>query len=356
MPTAPPGLPNTLGDIIQKVRRITKSPSENEITDNQIIQYINTYFLYDFPQELRLKNTLSNFNFTTIPNQETYKLPTDSVITVESPVYINGYQSYFTQSQDSFYLMYPRLGVTMNNIAFGNGTTGPYNFDISNAPILQNNVVVSTVDASGNNAIATDNPLSTSFGSFLGQYINSPAPSINYITGTGSITFVNAIPSGTPISAQVVPYSPSRPVAMLFYNDTFYLRPVPNSAYLVNVQAYVNPLACLLGQNYNPPTLGGTPDAMNPSPPSVATIPIGLSIDTETPQLKQWWQLIAWGASMKIFEDRLDLENIQRILPLFQNQRDLVLRRTLVEMSSERSTTIYSEQVQYPVGNFFNQF
>ena len=354
MPTTPPGLPNTLGDIIQKVRRITKSPSQNMITDNQIIQYINTYYLYDFPQELRLENTLTNFNFTTIPYQETYKLPTDSVITVEPPLYINGYKSFFTQSQDKFYLLYPRLGITMNNIAVGNGTAGPYTFTLGNAPLLQNNIVISTVDAAGNNAIATDLPNGTATGYLTGQYILTG--SINYITGAGSITFVNSIPSGTYLNAQAVPYSPSRPVACLFFNDTIWLRPVPDSAYLVNVQAYVNPIACLLGQNYNPPTDGGTTDTMLPSPPNVANVPAGFVFDTETPQLKQWWQLIAWGASMKIFEDRGDLENIQRFMPLFTRQRDLVLRRTLVEMASERAATIYSEQVQYPVGNFFNQF
>lgn len=356
MPTTPPGLPNTLGDIIQKVRRITKSPSANQITDNQIIQYINTYFLYDFPQELRLENTLSNFSFTTIPNQESYSVPTDSVITVSSPVYINGYQSLFTQSQEKFYMLYPRLGVTSNNIAVGNGTAGPYSFTLSNGPLLQNNIVVSTVDVAANNAIGTDSPISTAFGDFRGQYVNTAGSSINYLTGVGAVTFVNNIDVGTPINAQSVPYSPSRPVAMLFFHDVFYLRPIPDSAYLVNVQAYINPIACLTGQSYNPPTGGGTDDTMYPSPPSVAHVPVGFQFDTDTPQLKQWWQLIAWGASMKVFEDRGDLENIQRFMPLFQNQRDLVLRRTLVEMANERSATIYSEQVQYPVGNFFNQF
>src|SRR6266481_5664164 len=148
-PTPPPGLPNALGDIVSKIRRITKSPSQNQITDDQILQYINTYYLYDFPQELRLKNMLSNFTFTTSPNQETYLLPTDSIITIEPPVYINGYQSYFTQSQENFYMLYPRLGLANNNLAFGNGTTGPYVFTFSNTPVLQNNVVVSAIDSTG---------------------------------------------------------------------------------------------------------------------------------------------------------------------------------------------------------------
>jgi hypothetical protein len=363
-PTSPPALPNTLGDIISKVRRITKSPSQNMITDEQIVQYINTYFLYDFPQELRLKNMLSNYNFATIPNQETYPIPTDSIITIEPPVYINGYQSFFTQSQDQFYMLYPRLGLSENNLIAGNGTTGPYTFTLTNQPVLQRNVVVSVVDSTGNTATATDTPITTQIGNLTGQTI-AAGSTINYITGVVTINFVNIIPAGNEFQVQVVPYQPSRPVAILFYNDTVYLRPIPDSSYLVNIQAYVNPIACILGQQYNPPTLGGTNDPTPPSPPNAYTIPptpnlpnipMGFVTNTDTPQIKQWWQLIAWGTSIKILEDRGDWENLALIMPQYDNQKRLVLRRTLVEMANERTATIYTEQVQFPIGNFFNQF
>lgn len=352
MPIYPP---STLQDIISKIRRITKSPSINQITDTQITQYINTYFLYDFPQELRLKNLLSNYNFATIPNQETYKLPTDTIITIEPPVYVNGYQSFFTQSQENFYMLYPRLGLSENNLAFGNGTVGPYTFTLTNQPVLQNNVVVSAVDSTGIAATATDTPISTNIGNLTGISI-AAGSTINYITGVVSITFVNSIPSGNSINCQVVPYEPSRPVAMLFYNDTIFLRPIPDGAYMVNIQAYINPIACINGQMNNPPTLGGTNDPVTPSPPNAINIPQGFISSTDTPQLNQWWQLIAWGAALKIFEDRGDIENIARFMPLYDQQKRLVLRRTLVEMANERVATVYSEQVQYPSGNFFNQF
>lgn len=354
-PTTPPGLPNDLGDIISKIRRLTKSPSVNQITDEQIIQYVNTYYLYDFPVELRLKNTLSNFTFTTIPYQDTYKIPTDSIITVEPPVFIGGAQSYFTQSQSSFYMLYPRKALPENGLAYGNGTVGPYTFTLTNAPVLQNNVVVFAEDSTGGTATAVDIPINTSTGALSGLSIQA-ASTINYITGTVSILFNNVIPSGNPINCQVVPYNPSRPVAMMFYADTLHLRPVPDAAYLVSVQAYINPIACLLGQSFNPPTLGGTNDTNYPSPPNAINIPVGFVNATDTTQLKQWWQLIAWGAAMKIWEDRGDIESIQRYMPLFDNQKRLVLRRTLVEMANERVATIYTEQTQYPVGNFFNQF
>lgn len=367
-PSVPPAIPNTLGDIIAKVRRITKSPSQNQITDSQIIQYINTYFVYDFPEELRLKNTFSNWVFTTTPNQETYQFPTDQFLSIEPPLYINGYQSFFTQSQENFYMLYPRLGLT-TTLGFGNGTVGPYTFFTSNEPILQNNVVVGATDSAGNSVYASDLPspayaypppsvVPTQLGALIGPgvvvnpfYPNLSTAFVNYVTGQITITFTNAIPSGTAITAQIVPYNPSRPVAALFYQDILYLRPIPDGFYQVTVAAYQQPITMLtattafdlgvpgqtaLGPGFN--NSGSTSDA------------------TLLPQIRQWWQLIALGASMKIFEDKGDLENMQRLLPSYDMQKRLALRRTLVEMANERVSTVYSEQVQYPLGNFFNQF
>lgn len=349
-PTAPPGLPNILGDIVTKIRRVTKSPSQNQITDEQIVQYINTYLLYDLPQELRLKDMFSNWVFNTVPNQECYPLPTDTVITVEPPVYIDGYQCSFTQSQEMFYMLYPKLGIT-NNVVSGTGAS-TYAFNLNNFPIFQNNFVIGAIDSTGAPASAMDTPFSNTIGSLAGPgvvanpaYPTAPTSYVNYITGAVVINFTNTIPLGNQITTNVVPYNASRPVACLFYYNNLYLRPVPDSFYQVKVAAYINPLACLLGASNNPPTLGQTND------PGV-----GFVNDTDTPQLKQWWQLVAWGAALKVFEDRGDLENIQRIMPMYDMQRRLALRRTLVEMSNERVSTPYSDQYAFSMSSYFNQF
>lgn len=346
---------SNLAAIESKIRRITKSPSQNQITSPQILEYINTYFLYDFPQELRLKNCLANFSFSTIPNQETYVLPTDTIITIEPPVYVNGYQCYFTQDQGNFYRLYPRLAVPTSGPS-GNGTVGPYNFTLSPAPVLQTQVIVSLIDntTGASIAIATDNPTKpvSNVGTLIGSGVASGT--INYVTGAVSITFNAAVPNTASITAQSVPYSPNRPVSVLFYNDTISLRPIPDQCYMVEIQAFVNPLVALTGQTTNPPTLNVTPDEMQPSPPNTAVVPVGFQNTDDTAQLKQWWQLIAWGASMKIFEDRGDVESIARFMPLYDQQKRLVLRRTLVEMANERAATIYTDQLA--PGQYFGAF
>lgn len=375
-PTTPPGLPNSLGDIISKVRRITKSPSQAQITDAQIIQYINTYFLYDFPQEIRIKNCLSNYNFSTIPFQETYRLPTDTIITVEPPVYINGYQSFFTQSQDQFYRLYPRLGIE-NTGPSGNGTVGPYTVTlappagVTSQGVLQNNVALNLSDSTTGLSVAagTDTPASTTTGVLTGNGIASAT--INYITGIILVTFTSPVPATSTINVWYVPYVVNRPTAVLLYGDTLYLRPIPDNTYIVNIQAYINPIAAIngasfnppIGQTYTPPVGSGTNDPVAPAPPNQYavganpnSIARGFVSNTDTAQVKQWWQLIAWGAAIKIFEDRGDIESIARFAPLYDQQLKLVLRRTLVEMANERTATIYTEQTGTWGGNYFNQF
>ena len=68
------------------------------------------------------------------------------------------------------------------------------------------------------------------------------------------------------------------------------------------------------------------------------------------PQLSQWWQYIAYGAAKKIFEDRMDTDSLQMIMPEYKNQERLVERRTIVNAASERTATIFTEQVDISSG------
>ncbi len=43
----------TLQDIIEKVREVSASGNSLQVTDEKIIKYINSYYLYDLPNDLR---------------------------------------------------------------------------------------------------------------------------------------------------------------------------------------------------------------------------------------------------------------------------------------------------------------
>lgn len=142
-------------------------------------------------------------------------------------------------------------------------------------------------------------------------YPNNPAPqgTINYVTGAYLITFPNPPAAGIAVNAQTVPYQPTMPQAILFYKDTFHIRPIPDQPYEVKIEAYIRPTELLaLGQ---------------------------------IPELAEWWQYIAYGAAKKIFEDRMDNESVQQIMSEFKEQELLIQRRTIMQQSNERTATIF---------------
>jgi len=146
---------------------------------------------------------------------------------------------------------------------------------------------------------------------------------INYLTGQYVVNFDIAEFTFPPaanqkINAQTVQYQASRSTSILFYEDTFTLRPIPDQSYAVNMEAYIQPIELVFG--------------------------------TDNPQYKEWFQYISYGAAKKIFEDRSDSESVQQIMEEFKTQEILINRRTIVQQSSERSPSIYAPQPGLDMG------
>ena len=66
--------------------------------------------------------------------------------------------------------------------------------------------------------------------------------------------------------------------------------------------------------------------------------------------MEEYWQYIAYGAAKKIFEDKMDLDSVQMIMPEFKQQERLCLRRSLIQYTNERTSTIYTDQVSHMNG------
>ena len=60
-PTAAPG--TTLTAIQTKVRRLTRTPSEAQLSTDELNNYINTAVIYDFPAQLRTFQLRRPFTF-----------------------------------------------------------------------------------------------------------------------------------------------------------------------------------------------------------------------------------------------------------------------------------------------------
>lgn len=317
---------STLDNIRTKVRKLTRSPSTNQLSVSDIDNYVNNFVLYDFPETLRLFSLRKTLTFFTAPNIETYATNTtvstdplynfkNKYVSIHDPVYVAGFQQFLCQSREQFYGIYPAVN-NISQIATGNGVTTTFSGTLSSFPVLQNKVTFTSIDSSNFALTLIDYPASSTTGALglpgVAQTLPSPYGSIDYTDGSYSIVFPSAPAQGKPIYSQTVPYVANRPAAVLYFADAFTFRPVPDQAYRVDMEVFVRPTEILSS--------------------------------TDMPDLAQWWQYIAYGAAKKVFEDRMDLESISNIMTEFKAQEILVLRRSIDQQTKERTATIYTEQ------------
>jgi len=316
---------STLTQIRTKIRRLTRSPSSSQLTDGQIDDYVNTFVLYDFP-EFTVDNKLVFFVMPNVDKYSTNTIDEDDplynfkniYLSVQPPIYVGGEEVYFTQSRQPFYRQYPEYEY-VENIGTGDDVTTAFAGTLSEVPVLARTVSFSSADTDGQGIVLKDVPQidpvtgqQTQTGDLVVPNSDVSAGVINYLTGVYSFTFPIAPGNGENIVAQSYRYTAAKPRACLYEDRTFKFRPVPDKVYRVEIDAFKRPTELLNS--------------------------------TDEPDIAQWWQYIAYGAAKKVFEDRMDVESTQAIMPEFLRQRSLVLQKLVVQQSSERTATIYTER------------
>lgn len=318
---------STLSAIRIKIRRLTQNPSVSNITDDEIDEYVNTFILYDMPNSLRLFSNTVDFKFITQPYIGEYAANT---INVDDPLYDfpNKYTSFYgpaycsgnnllmTLDKQAFTCAYP-LNKTISQLTTGNGITTVYNGTFASYPVLQKSVLITSIDANNTGIALIDVPTYDPFlgymttqGTLVEANTSTPAGTIDYVTGDYNIAFPIAPAAGQIIYSQTYPYVPSRPVSLFYYDDTFFVRPIPDQPYEIVLQADI--------------------------------LPTQLLVSGDNPDLKFWWQYIAYGAAKKILEDRVDLDGVALIMPEFKQQELFVQRRSINQKSREKVKTIFN--------------
>ena len=323
----------TLNDVRIKARNITSTLSEQQMSDATLDNYINTAIQFDFPQELRLFNLRKTLTFYTQPNQDRYytgkalpngvPIPTTNPLydfqnrytAVHPPCYVGGIAAFYTQFRDIFFNYYPQVTNIADTLLRGDGTQGPFSGTLVGKPALQYQVNFNCLDIGGQSMVLVDYPMTNITGALgipgVQQQTPSPYGQINYVTGAYTLNFPAATQSGAPIIAETVPYSAGMPYSILYFEDYFQLRQVPDKVYPVTLEVDAKPTELLSS--------------------------------SQEVILNQFWQYIAWLTSKKIFEDRRDVESIQRIMPLLKEQERLCLRSTLELNCNMRAQTIYTQ-------------
>ena len=371
-----------LPQIIAKVRNLTGTPSTLQLSDAAITDYINTYYVYTMPFELKEQINVQPYNFNTFANVDVYPV-LDAFQTQEPMAYANGYPLVFYQDRDIFYQDWPQqytqdqvasadgitaafpgstqaspviartftitdgtqilsdIGqtVTAEVLGVGTGIVGPYAFTLDFAPISPG-----TLQITDGVEVFTDNGLGTLNGGAGGT------GTINYTTGAISITFAVAVGVGVSITAN---YSLVNTLGLLSgdgtgtinyvtgaFTATFTAIPAAGTLIVDNYQAYqpARPQGVLFYNNQL---------TFRPIPDQVYQITLQgfisqIALDAaanpnQVPLQTEWGQLIAYGAALEILSDRGDLVAYNNYYPLFKRYENVALGRFVEQFSNAQS-------------------
>ena len=367
---------NLLTDIITYVRRIIKTASDQVMSDALIVDYINRFYTTDVPARLQLFELKSKYSFMAQPLVDQYNIPyypqatgVGSVTIAPypmfqmfmQPVLCDGAQIPLFTDRNSWVNVYPNFYTNEENDVVGDGSS-TYSFSTIN-----NNIVRAHIDVIGETLIDNNPAIAIPFTSLdSGVYISAqdadnnlivlqdvgPNYPANNTTGdanvgnlmlrsnlmsgqltvsgtidysTGEVTSANfgvAIPSGNTIQVKYVSFAAGRPGIMLFYNNVFKLRPIPDVPRFIELDAYLTPTAFLN---------------------SADALPFGYMAE-----------YIARGAARKILSDTGDWDQFDRYEGLFREQEMLVTRRTDRQRSVNRTPTIFTDVNQQGGSGWFN--
>jgi hypothetical protein len=360
------------------VRKLTGKFDVNQLPDSSplpgqvsvqnppgVDDYINDFYLYDLPEDLRSLKLRDFYTFFTVPNCGTYSLP-QSVYEVYDPIYIDNYQFRWYQYPQEFYQVWPELNFIDQNLFQGDGSTVTFTFQLTQTPVQQGTVVIGmipNIDGSPSPYLETfrdtDQPIPLDIP--VKQYFVNPGTltgnfggtgQIDYLTGAGSITFNVPPANGTYCSAHYHPYVASRPRDIMYWQDQLFIRPIPNDTYLVKVMAYMMPTAVLSAASNATvfPSTVVAPGTTQGSSPAYDTVTInGFSGSpqnpagmTNVPDLNELWQVISYGAAIKILIEEGDWQEVEPLQAMYERQKMLAQRKTLKQLAHQRIPTVYS--------------
>ncbi len=279
----------TLSDIVTKVRNVTATSSD-QLTDAQIAVYVNNYYTMTMPFELKEQINLQPYNFAALPNQATYPV-LGTFLTDQPMAYADGFPLIFYQDRDIFFQDWPQQYGT-DSVATGDGVTVAFSGTTQAFPVIAGSFLIT------DGSQICDDPTGS------GILSGDGAGTIDYVTGAYSVTFTSAPASTDTIYDKYQAYEPARPQGVLFYNNEFTFRPIPDQVYAISMQGYINQVDLASG---------------------------------DSPLQTEWGQLIAYGASLDIFLDRGDRVAYEQYYPILKRYENVALARFVQQFESQQS-------------------
>src|SRR6185369_11835920 len=348
---------NLLSDILTYIRRIIKSPSNAQITDDLLIDYVNRFWIMDVDARIQLFDLKTVYRFQTIPGIDKYNMPLYDIQTESGnqninfyPVYqgfmaparVNGVTCSFYTERGSFFDVWPNYVQTLVQAGTGDGGA-TYNLTLPFFPAIPGHIDMSGIIAWGTNE---DPPFVTDFittipttsvescvyftataedGSNIlvadsGQFLDANTGSDLYglLMAPGNAPFGNsALGGGYSTTLNTINYATG--VANITFPANI---PAGNP---INAQCYfIQPgLPRSILFHNNTLTLRNPPDKQYLIELDAYLSPAAFLASNNAVPFAYMAEYIARGAARKILADTGDIEQFQFYEPLFQEQETL---------------------------------
>lgn len=372
---------NLLQDIITYVRRLIKTPSNEVITDNLIIDYINRFWLMDVDARVQLFDLKTKYQFETVPGVADYNMPLyDAQIQPGSqtispfPIYqgfmqscyVNGIQVPFYTQRDPFWNLWPNYLQFLNPAGVGNGGSN-YTLSLPFFPAIPGHVDMAGIIASGTNidppvgitlntaipstsiyaavyVIAVDAQGVTRIVQDSGQFLSTNR---NYglLMAPGTAPFgYKVLSGGYSTSLNTVNYATGS-INVTFTDPTTGLPVIIPSGNQIQTQCYFYqqgiPRAILFYNNCI--TIRPPPDISYLIEMNAYLTPAAFLTTSQAVPFGYMSEYISRGAARKILADTGDIEQFQFYEPLFKEQETLVWKRSQRQFTATRTGTIFSD-------------
>jgi len=296
----------TLTQLRSKVRELTGRLSTSDLSNSDLDDKINDFYLYVLPDEIVLPELKTFYSLTTTADDGDYSVPS-TVFGIKKPITIDyddgsgEHRLDFWQDVDAFFDAYPddsAGGVIYNSttqqIATGNGSMKAFSGNLSVSYVVPGSVSVTD----GTETFSDDGS-----GTLTGDAGGSGT--VDYSAATYSVTFNANVSDGQAVYITYQYTSADKPNALLLYGSTIYLRPIPDATYTVKMAAIQRPTA--------------------------------LSADSDTVTNPKWGPVIAYGTAIQMFIDAKDMSGASDLSDIYQFHLNSVDRKNLLQLANLRS-------------------
>jgi len=390
---------NLLTSCITYFRRIIKTQSASQITDELIIDYINRFWTQDVDARIQLFDLKTKYQFLTTPGVDQYNMPLYGIQTEPGsqqisyypvyqgflePCFVNGIQIPYYNQRSQFNNIWPNYVQLNVEVGIGNGTTGPYTLSFpflpGNSPPNNNPVsaciirghvdMIGVIEFNQPNTVVEDPPVSDTAGSKISTVPVSSVYSAVYFTAVGADgTNITVADSGQFLTGNQNYGILMQPGTYPDGNLPLVNGPTPNYSTTQNTINYFTGIA----QNVYFPTAIPDGSPINGlcyyyqmgiprsvmfynncltfrAPPDTQYLveldaylsPAAFLSSSSAIPLAYMTEYIALGSARKLLYETKDEEQLRFYEPIFREQEALVWKRSQREFTSTRTPTIYS--------------